>query len=135
MTKQFRFGSNKQWKVLDENRLLLVLMEELAGNARVSFEGELSGMTLISIPGASHESDDKWGKVIVPLEPEMGDAIISAIGGAITKAIVHVQIEKDGSLQFGAYDNFHPECIYFGTAIKPGIIESLVDHKIIKAIH
>jgi hypothetical protein len=56
----------------------------------------------------------------------MGRTIIAAIGGTVPGAIIHVQIEKDGQLQFAAYDNFHPECIHFGSAVKEG--ERYVKH-------
>ena len=48
-------GPFKHWKVLDKRRLLLAMMKELAGGAHVSFEGDLRGLTLLSIPGASEE--------------------------------------------------------------------------------
>lgn len=54
--------------------------------------------------------------VIVLLEPSTVEKIIPAIGGSVPKAILHIQIEKNGVLQFGAYDNFYPECIFFGSA-------------------
>lgn len=134
-------SSPKFWKVLDKTRLLLVLMEELAGNAHVSFEGDLRNSSLLSMTGACQEPsatlrrNTSWPKqdfVIVPLEPYMGKKIISAIGGSVPKAIIHVQIEKDGLLQFGAYDNFQPECIHFGAAIKQGTMESLISEGIIR---
>jgi hypothetical protein len=44
----------------------------------------------------------------------MDRQIISAICGTIPGAIIHIQIEKDGQVQFGAYGNFYPESIYLG---------------------
>jgi hypothetical protein len=134
-------GPFKFWKVQDKRRLLLALMEELAGGAHVSFEGDLQGLTLSSIPGASGEPtvalkrNTLWPEqdfVVVPLEPSMGQKIIAAIGGTVPGAIIHVQIEKDGQLQFGAYDNFHPQCIFFGTGVKQAVLESLVSQSIIR---
>ena len=128
-------GPFKFWKVQDKRRLLLALMEELAGGAHVSFEGDLQGLTLSSIPGASGEPNvalkrnTLWPEqdfVVVPLEPSMGQKIIAAIGGTVPGAIIHIQIEKDGQLQFGAYDNFYPESIYFGSEVKEDAIKSLV---------
>ena len=128
-------GPFKFWKVQDKRRLLLALMEELAGDAHVSFEGDLRRLTLMDIPGASEEPtatlkrNTRWPKqdfIVVPLQPSMGKRIIAAIGGTIPNAIIHIQIEKDGLLQFGAYDNFHPECIHFGSAVNEAVIESLV---------
>ena len=134
-------GPFKFWKVLDKRRLLLALMEELAGGAHVSFEGDLRGLTLLSIPGASEEPtaalklNTLWPKqdfVVVPLEPSMGQKIIAAIGGSVPGAIIHIQIEKDGQLQFGAYDNFYPQCIYFGSAVNEGVIQSLISQNIMR---
>jgi hypothetical protein len=134
-------GPFKFWKVQDKSRLLLAMMEKLAGGAHVSFEGDLQGLKLLSIPGASEEPttvlkrNTKWPKqdfAIVPLEPSMERQIIAAIGGTVPAAIIHIQIEKDGQLQFGAYDNFHQECIYFGNAVKEAVIQSLVSQNIMR---
>ena len=46
---------NKFWLVRDKRRLLLVMMEKLAGGAHISFEGDLSALRLSDIPGASQE--------------------------------------------------------------------------------
>jgi hypothetical protein len=62
----------------------------------------------------------------------MAKSIIAAIGGTVPNAIIHIQIEKDGLLQFGAYDNFHPKCIYFGSAVNEAVIESLVSQGIMR---
>jgi hypothetical protein len=134
-------GPFKFWKVQDKRRLLLALMEELAGGAHISFEGDLRALTLSSLPGASGEPTvvlkraTIWPKqdfVVVPLEPSMGQKIIAAIGGTVPGAIIHIQIEKDGQLQFGAYDNFYPECIYFGSAVKEGVIQSLISQNVMR---
>jgi hypothetical protein len=50
------------------------------------------------------------------LEPATIKHVISAIGGTIARSIIHVQIEKDRKLCFGAYDNFNPEGLFFGDA-------------------
>jgi len=134
-------GPFKFWKVLDKRRLLLAMMEELAGDAHISFEGDLHGLALLRMPDALDEPtpalrrNTRWPKqdfIIVPLEPSMGNKIIAAIGGTVPKAIIHIQIEKNGLRQFGAYDNFHPECIYFGSAVKQAVIESLISERIIR---
>jgi len=62
----------------------------------------------------------------------MGPKIIAAIGGTVPGAIIHIQIEKDGQLQFGAYDNFDPECIYFGSEVKENVIQSLISQNIMR---
>lgn len=43
----------KCWKVRDKRRLLVALMKEFAGDAHISFEGDLSLLHLFRMPGAS----------------------------------------------------------------------------------
>lgn len=120
---------------------MLAMMEELAGGAHVSFEGDLQGLKLSSISGASSEPttalkrntlQPKQDFVVVPLEPSTGQEIIAAMGGTVPGAIIHIQIEKNGELQFGAYDNFYPECIYFGSAVREGVIQLLISQNIMR---
>jgi len=131
----------KSWKVQDKARLLLAIMEELEGAAHISLEGSLRGVRLMSYPGASHQPTAvlKRGTIspeqdflVIPLGPSVGKEIIAALGGAIPKTVLHIQIEKHGVLEFGAYDNFHPECIFFGSAIRQTTVESLVANEIIQ---
>jgi hypothetical protein len=132
---------NEYWLVRDKRRLLLAMMEELAGNAHISFEGDLSGLQLLSTPGASREEtpalkrNTLWPRqdfVILPLEPSMSKTIVSAIGGTIPRAIIHIQFERNALLQFAAYDNFHPKCIVFGNGVKQEVLESLVSQNILR---
>lgn len=125
----------KRWKVRDKARLLLAMMEELEGDAHVSFEGNLSGLRLASFPDASQEPtavlkrntlQPKQDFVVIPLKLSTGKKIIAALGGTVPRAILHVQIERRGVLEFGAYDCFHPECIFFGRGISKARIEALV---------
>jgi len=46
-------NERRLWIVRDKRRLLLAMMEELAGDAHISFEGDFSGLRLLSTPGAS----------------------------------------------------------------------------------
>lgn len=43
------------WKILDKRRFLLAAMEEFAGDARISFEGDLRATRLDQISSASNE--------------------------------------------------------------------------------
>jgi hypothetical protein len=93
------------WLVRDKRRLLVRMMEQLAGNAHISFEGDLKALHLSRIPGASNEETEvlkrntlspKQVFVVLPLETSSTKTIIAAIGGTIPSAIIHVQIEKVG---------------------------------------
>jgi hypothetical protein len=75
------------WLVRDKRRLLSAMMEELAGDAHISFEGDLRALPIFSTPGASQEEtvtlkrNTLWPKqdfIVLPLEPSMSKAIISA---------------------------------------------------------
>jgi len=134
-------NENKFWLVRDKRRLLLAMMEELAGDAHISFEGDFCGLRLLSMPGASQEETPalkrntllpKQDFVVLPLEPSMTKTIVSAIGGTVPSAIIHIQIERNALLQFAAYDNFHPQCIVFGTGVKEAVLESLVSQSIMR---
>jgi hypothetical protein len=134
-------NEGKFWVVRDKRRLLLAMMDALAGDASISFEGNLAGLELLKMPGASQEvtapfkRNTTWPKqdfVVVPLEPSASRAIISAIGGTVPNRIFHIQIEKEGLIQFSACDNFHPQCIFFGAAVKQEVLESLVTESIIR---
>jgi hypothetical protein len=131
------------WRVLDKARLLLVFLEELSGNAHVSFEGNLKNLALLRFPNVSSKETDslrrntRWPEqdfIVVPLEPSDCKRILNAIGGSVPRSILHIQIEKDGALQFGAYDNFHSEGIFFGPAIEKTLIESLITQGVISRL-
>src|SRR5579863_7869654 len=130
-------AGQSQWKVQDRSRLLLFLMTDLAGAAHISFEGLLP-RAILEFPGASTMETEilKRGTfrplqdfAILPLEASTIPDIVSAIGGTLPRSILHVQIEKDGKLAFAAYDNFHPECIFFGDAVSTEFIERLISNK------
>jgi hypothetical protein len=117
------------------------MVEDLAGNAHISFEGNLRGLPMWNMAGISKEPttvlkrNTLWPEqdfVVMALEPHMSKTIISAIGGTLSGTIIHIQIEKEGILQFGAYDNFYPSCLFFGNAVSPKMIESLIRQGILK---
>jgi hypothetical protein len=70
----------------------------------------------------------------VPLEESTIRPMISALGGSVPNTIIHVQIEKAGRLQFGAYDNFQPGCVSFGDAVTPMVLESLVSDGVLEVV-
>jgi hypothetical protein len=132
--------SAAKWKVRDKPGLLLAILEKLGGHVHISFEGDVRGFGLDKFPGASDKETPvlkrntiwpKQGFLVVPLESSMGQKLLSTIGGAIPQGIIHIQIEKDGVLQFGAYDDFDPECLSWGPAFDQEFVESLVSQGIL----
>jgi hypothetical protein len=127
--------------VRNRDAFLTAVMAELAGNAEISFEGAFGNLRLSELPGASNteratlKRNTLWPKcdfVILPLELSTIRSIISAYGGTIPRSIVHIQIAKNGKLEFGAYDNFHPHAIAIGEALSDEFIESLAAKKLIE---
>jgi hypothetical protein len=119
---------------------LLAVMKELAGSAHISFEGDLRSLKLHALPGASEEETSVLKRattrprqdfVLVPLEASTEGAIIAAIGGTVPRSVIHIQIEKNGRLEFGTYDTFHPECFFVGSGLTSSFIEGLLSERII----
>ena len=110
----------------DKPGLLVAVMRLLAGeDVQISFEGNLSQCGLATLPGASNTETAALKRatiqpeldfIVLPLGPTNVRAILEHVLPA-WRAVVHVQIEKHGTLQFGAYDNFHPACIVVGPAV------------------
>jgi hypothetical protein len=136
-------STHQIWKVRDKNRLLLAIMNELAGDANISFEGDSKILSLVALPGASQmetsvlKRSTLWPQqdfVVVLLEPSIISQIFAKIGGTIPRSVLHIQIEKEGRLEFGAYDNFNPESMFFGSAIREAFLESLVSEGFLRKI-
>jgi hypothetical protein len=55
--------------------------------------------------------------------------ILSAIGGKVPRKLSHIQIERAGVLEFGAYDNF--QSVFLGPGINPDFVTSLTARGVI----
>jgi hypothetical protein len=100
--------AEQSWTVRNKARLLVAIMEKLAGDARISFEGDMGHTRLFKCPGASQEETAILKRntlypmqefVVVPLEANMPADIMKAIGGTVPRTILHIQIEKAGVLE------------------------------------
>src|ERR1700678_2580038 len=124
------------YKVRDKRRFLAAVLAELAGVAQVSFEGDLSSTSLFDVAGASSDEtqvlkrNTLWPKqdfVVLPLEAEMVGPIMAAVGGTLPRGIIHIQVQKDGRLELGLYDNFAPKCMFFGSSLTSTFLATLRD--------
>ena len=122
------------YKVRDKRRFLIVALAELAGAAHVSFEGDLSSTSLFEVAGASGDEtrvlkrntlSPKQDFVVLPLEREMVGPIMAAVGGTVPRGIIHIQVQKEGRLQLGLYDNFAPKAMFFGPRLTPTFFAAL----------
>jgi hypothetical protein len=127
--------------------LLLAMMSALAApDARISFEGRLSQTELIDIEGVSFEEKGKLVRegisfppldfLVLPLTsstiPKIDKAIVSKIAFSYEE-IVHIQIEKQRLIAFGAYDGFHEECVIASSAIPLALLTQLVRDKVLES--
>jgi len=127
---------HRYWPVArDKPGLLIAMMRQLAGGASISFEGNLSRCAFGPDFQPSGEETPSlrrqtvWPKqdfVVLPLLSESVRPILDVIlpDNRYLDDIVHIQIEKGGQLQFGSYDQFHPECI---VGFPPGVTPELLD--------
>ncbi len=128
--------------VRDKAAFLHRLMAELAGDARISLEGDLSRCRFPDNLVVSREEDGLLKRntvvprqtfVVLRLTPEAVAPIFHEVMAAgLKRAIVHVQIERNGVLELMAYDNFHPECVATGPGIRPELLNDLKSRGVIR---
>src|SRR5689334_20505474 len=129
------------WPVVrDKPGFLHRLMNELAGDARISLEGDLShcqfpeDLIVSADETEALRRNTTWPRqdfVVLRLTAETVAPIFKQVMAAgLKRAIVHVQIERNGIRELGAYDNFHPECVVTG----PGVSESLLEELKLKSV-
>src|SRR5215475_8169978 len=106
----------------DKPALLTLMMRFLAGDAHISFEGDLSHCDFpASIPRIAEQQSTlrrqtaypKLDFVTLALEPDTIRPILDVVLPCrrCLDDIIHIQIEKRRELQFGSYDQFHHECV------------------------
>jgi len=134
--------SNHRVDVCDPGLFLQRLLRELATGTRLSLEGELSTCNFDERIVVSRQPVEKLPRntnsplldfVVLALEPSGVEQVLSEISRmGLRRRIVHVQVERDGILEVGAYDNFHSECVTTGPAIRPGMLTQLRDAGVIR---
>lgn len=131
-----------QVSVRDKPAFLHRMMVELAGKSHISLEGDLSqcrfddkGEDLSPNETAILKRSTLWPKqefVVLRLTSDKVNPIFNAIMRAgLKRAIIHIQIERNGVLELAAYDNFHPECVVTGPGINRTLLEELKSSEVI----
>jgi glucose dehydrogenase len=126
----------KHWiDVRDKPGFLQQLMVELAGDARMSLEGDLSKCNFADDQVVSWEEtpllkrstlSPRLDFVIVKLEPNTILPVFKQVLTAGVKdANIHIQIERNGLLQLGAYDSFHRDCVVTGPEVSANLLASM----------
>lgn len=128
----------------DKPGLLLAMMREFANHSYISFEGSLANLEFYNWPIASYVETPVLERqtvspeldfVVVPLTDQTLSDIwkeLSKKGHLAREGIIHVQIESNGKLVFGGYDNFHRECTVAYSGVSTALLEGLKEKGVIR---
>jgi hypothetical protein len=121
----------------DKPGLLIAIMREFTNQSHISFEGSLRDLAFYGWPNAAYTEtavlrrqtiSPKLDFVVVPLTELSVEEIwreLSKKDHLVHQGIVHVQIEHNGRLAFGGYDNFHRDCTVAYSSVLLGLLENL----------
>ena len=144
MTMSACCGHDHWIEARDKPGLILAMMRHLTGNARISLEGELSSLALLEILGGSGDETSVLKRavthprqdfIVVPLEPDTVPLLWTVLSQpeGVTRKILHLQIEKGGRIEFGAYDNVHKNCTRSGPGVGGEFLEDLHRRGVIRS--
>ena len=135
----------RYWPIArDKPGLLIAMMKFLAGDAHISFEGNLSrcqfppelNPTLKETPALVRQTlFPRQDFVVLPLEESTIRPILDVVfpNNRYLRDIAHIQIEKHGEQQFGSYDNFHDDCIVCFLGIPTSLLDDLQQKGVIRS--
>jgi hypothetical protein len=136
----------KYWIDIDPNQsagLLSAVARELAGSAFISLEGYMSECEPLTLPGLTTAETELLRRktitplldfVVIPLEITTVDQTLERIlsDPCLMDAVVHIEIAKDGQIEFAAYDHFSPT--FCGAGVPRGLLDGLVQSGVVKMI-
>lgn len=123
--------------VRDKPGFLHRLMKDFAGNSTISLEGILESCSfnpniIIKSEGSSIlkrcslVTPPDLDFVVLHLTSDTWQTLFEQINKAgVTDKIIHVQIERDGIRELGAYDNFHRDCVIAGPGVSSDLLSEL----------
>jgi hypothetical protein len=132
--------------VRDCQGFVWALYAEYEGQALASFEGELSGLNLHEIPGASNREttfltrqdspkSDFW---VIPITQTAVEYLKKklSVAGVLGKngCVAHTQLATARQLIFSACDNFHEECVRVSMSVSKPLLERLLSNGVLKHI-
>ena len=129
--------------VRDKPAFLRRMISTLAGDAEISFEGDLKSFAFPTELTNESESDSlrratispQMDFVRCPLNPNTVSPILNALGSGaeLVSDIIHIQISVSARLEFGAYDQFHRDCVVVGAGVPIELLSELTNHGIIRS--
>src|SRR6266404_3550080 len=134
---------DRYWLIArDKSGLLVHMMRFLAGGAHISFEGNLSRCEFPATMPRQTEKESilrrqtvspRQDFVILALEHDTIRPILDVVlpDNRYMEDIIHIQIEKNGGLQFGSYDQFDKNCIVCFLGVPPKFLDELKQRHIV----
>ncbi|MEZ5324888.1 MAG: hypothetical protein R3F19_07485 [Verrucomicrobiales bacterium] len=129
--------------VRDKPAFLRRIILALAADAEISFEGDLRAFDFPHDLMNASESDSlrratstpEMDFVRCPLNEATVAPILIALGtgNELVSDIIHIQISVSDRLEFGAYDQFHPDCVLAGPMVPEKLLSELQDSGIIRS--
>ena len=118
------------------------ITSEFPEDSLLSIEGDLSKCDFSELGGSITEETDilkrntthpKQDFLIIPLNGNNKRSLIEDIFNRIglRKNVLHIQVAYKNNLFFGAYDCFHPECVWIDAKLKETILSTLLSKRII----
>lgn len=115
------------------------------GRVRVSLEGDLQTLRLHEISGAVFQPDNilKRGTISPPQDffvTHVTDEVLKLLKNRISEydfceeaeIITHVQVEENGELILGAYDNFHSDASFLSVEVPTVFLEKLKEKGVLR---
>lgn len=133
-------------EVRDCQGFVWALYAEYQGDSLASFEGNLSGLNLNEIPGASTcettslrrqdgPNSDFW---VIPVTEATAKDLKKrlSVADALGKhgSVLHTQLATAGELIFSACDNFHDGCVRVSMSVPIPLLEKLVNNGVLRHI-
>ena len=132
-------------QVRDCQGALWAFCRRYEGAARASFEGDLTGLTLETLPGSSTEETSALKRqtleppldfVVVPLTSENVAALKDRLSrpGILGKdgAVIHVQMEVAREPVLIACDNFHDACTVAAMTVPEEFLRELSSNGVLR---
>ena len=128
--------------VRDKPAFLRRIIVALAGDAEISFEGVLKSFNFPPNLINKSESDSlrratltpEMDFVRCPLNQTTVTPILNALGSGkeLVSDIIHIQISVSDRLEFGAYDQFHRDCVVTRSRVPIDLLSELKHRGIIR---
>ena len=129
--------------VRDKPAFLRRIMCTLAGDAEISFEGDLKSFAFPPELTKDSESESlrratsspQLDFLRCPLNQTTVTPILNALGSGkeLVSDIIHIQISVSDRLEFGAYDQFHRDCVVTGARVPIDLLLELKNCGIIRS--